>query len=67
MPQDWAELRVGVGQLILGINGLVLREDPALFLEEEPSGNGLYVAATPEELGEAPPNILSAPSRHHPG
>ena len=41
MPQDWAELRVGVGQLILGINGLVLREDPALFLEEEPSGNGL--------------------------
>ena len=41
MHQDGAGLRLGGGQLILGINGLVLGEGHVLFLEEESGGGGL--------------------------
>ena len=41
MHQDGAGLRLGGGQLILGINGLVLGEGNVLFLEEESGGGGL--------------------------
>ena len=41
MYQDSAELRLGGGQLILGLNGLVFHEGHVLFLEEETSGGGL--------------------------
>ena len=41
MPQGGAGLRLGGGQLIRGINGLVLREGHVLFLGEESGGGGL--------------------------
>ena len=41
MHQDRAGLRLGGGQLILGLNGLVLSEGHELFLEEESGGSGL--------------------------
>ena len=41
MHQDGAGLGLGGGQLILGINGLVLCEGHVLFLEEESGSGGL--------------------------